>query len=433
MNRLSLWQLLSLTALGLALGMISATLEPGLLGAQVLRLAPDRRNTVLGLTTFVGLIVAMVTQPIMGTLSDRMRSRWGRRIPFFLAGTIGAIFALTLVAFAPGFIFLLGGVIALQISTNTIQGPWQALIPDQVPDRQLGLASGLKLLWEGTAAVVGRLIAGQILAREPEWGIWATTAVIAVPALVLLITLAVTVISLLTARNIVPASEAPASHSARRALVPNLRELFTIDLRAYPAFGWWFLNRLLFWGALIAVGVYLLFFAIDVVGLSEAQAQGYIGQVSAVLGGALLLIAIPASRIADRVPRKPLVIAAGILASAGTVVVLITRELWVITFGGAIIGAGAGLYLIASWALITEIVPKAEAARYLGVANIASAGGSALARVVGGTLIDAVNAAGDSRAVGYFSLYALAAGLFFLSAFAVLPLNPHPQRGEKTE
>jgi len=35
--------------------------------------------------------------------------------------------------------------------------------------------------------------------------------------------------------------------------------MLAIDLRAYPAFGWWFLNRLLFWCAVIAVSIFLLF------------------------------------------------------------------------------------------------------------------------------------------------------------------------------
>jgi MFS family permease len=92
--------------------------------------------------------------------------------------------------------------------------------------------------------------------------------------------------------------------------------------------------------------------------------------------------------------------------------VSLTRDFGVMTTGGALIGAGVGVYLIADWALITEIVPRAEAARYIGVANIATAGGSAIARLAGGTLIDGINAAAYSTSIGYFTLYAIAAGLF---------------------
>lgn len=416
MKSLSLSRLLSLTVMGFALGMVSATLEPALLGYKILELTPDRRNTVLGFTTFVGLVVAGLTQPVMGALSDRTCTRWGRRLPYMLSGVVILIIGLIGIAIAPTFAFLLSGVVILQMASNTVQGPWQALVPDQAPDQQRGLASGLKLLWEGMAAVVGRVIAGYLIGLTPIWGRPAIGAAIAVPAICLITALAV------TARG---SSSAAVDNpiGPRRSIGTALSHTFSIDLRTYPAFGWWFLNRLFFWCAMIAVSIFLLFFAIDVVGLTEAEAQRYIGLASAVLGVALLLCAIPASRLADRVPRKSLVFAAGLIACAGTIVVLSTRELAVMLIGGALIGAGTGIYLISSWALITEIVPRAEAARYLGLANIATALGSASARLIGGTMIDGVNAANSSTSAGYLTVYAIAAGLFFLSALAVIPLR----------
>lgn len=416
MKSLSLTRLLSLTVMGFALGMVSATLEPALLGYKILELTPDRRNTVLGFTTFVGLVVAGLTQPVMGALSDRTRTRWGRRLPYMLSGVVILIIGLIWIATAPTLAFLLSGVVILQMASNTVQGPWQALVPDQIPDQQRGLVSGLKLLWEGMAAVVGRVIAGYLIGLAPIGGRVASGAAIAVPAICLIAGLAI------TARGIRPSfSDNPIG--SRRSIGTALSHTFSIDLRAYPAFGWWFLNRMFFWCAMIAVSIFLLFFAIDVVGLAEAEAQRYIGLASAVLGGALLLCAIPASRWADRVPRKRLVFTAGLIACAGTMVVLITRELAVMLIGGALIGAGTGIYLISSWALITEIVPRAEAARYLGIANMAAALGSASARLIGGALIDGVNAANGSTSIGYLTVYGIAAGLFFFSALAVIPLR----------
>jgi MFS family permease len=42
-----------------------------------------------------------------------------------------------------------------------------------------------------------------------------------------------------------------------------------------------------------------------------------------------------------------------------------------------------GLFNSANWALATDLIPKAEEARYLGLANLATAGGAALARLIG--------------------------------------------------
>ena len=68
-------------------------------------------------------------------------------------------------------------------------------------------------------------------------------------------------------------------------------------------------------------------------------------------------------------------------------IVVLAPNLTVIYIGGFVIGAGAGIFYTANWALGTELVPQAEAARYLGIANIATAGGSGIARLLGGALI----------------------------------------------
>jgi len=51
------------------------------------------------------------------------------------------------------------------------------------------------------------------------------------------------------------------------------------------------------------------------------------------------------------------------------------------------VGLGVGTLISANWALVTDIVPREEAARYLGIADIATAGSSGLARFLGGALI----------------------------------------------
>ncbi len=129
--------------------------------------------------------------------------------------------------------------------------------------------------------------------------------------------------------------------------------------------------------------------------------------------------------------RKPLVIAAGLVACLGTLIILVARDVTLITVAAVIVGIGIGTFLSANWALVTDIVPRNEAARYLGIANIATAGGSAIARLLGGTLIDPINTALGAPS-GYIALYALAAAFFLLSAIVIIPL-PATQPAQKPE
>jgi MFS family permease len=423
MKRIPFLRLLGVTILGFALTLVSNTLEPAVLGRKVIELVPEGRNTALGLTTFAGLIVAILVQPIVGVFSDRTRSRWGRRLPYMAAGTAMVIACLFLISGAPVFTLVVVGLLLIQLASNTVQGPWQALIPDQVPDSQRGQASGLKAMLDILAFVVGRLVAGQLVGRFDEWGPAAVYAAVSVPAVVYIVALAITAWS---------AREGPeaAEVAPQRTVGQALRATFSVDFRAHPAFGWWFANRTLFWAGFLALNTFLLFYLIDVVGMSEGGAQKFIGTLSTILGGALVLVSIPSGWLSDRIGRKPLVVLAGILAAIGTAVLLAVRSEALLTVAGLIIGASVGTFLAANWALVTDIVPKQEAARYLGVANIATAGGSAIARFLGGALIDTLNRATGTMNVGYLTVFGLALAFFVISAIVILPL-PVPQTREK--
>ena len=424
MKRISFLRLLGVTILGFALTLVSNTLEPAVLGRKVIELVPEGRNTALGLTTFAGLIVAIVVQPIVGVFSDRTRSRWGRRLPYMAAGTAMVIACLFLIAGAPVFAVVVVGLLLIQLSSNIVQGPWQALIPDKVPDSQRGQASGLKAMLDILAFVAGRIVAGQLVGRFAEWGQAAVYAAVAVPSVVYIIALAITAWS---------AGEAPqaAESAPQRTVGEALRATFSVDFRAHPAFGWWFANRTLFWAGFLALNTFLLFYLIDVVGMSEGGAQKFIGTLSTILGVALVLVSLPSGWLSDRIGRKPLVVFAGILAAIGTGVLLSARSEALLTVSGLIIGAAVGTFLSANWALVTDIVPREEAARYLGVANIATAGGSAIARFLGGALIDSLNRATGTLNVGYLTVFGLALAFFIASAIVILPL-PVPGAKGKT-
>jgi MFS family permease len=115
-------------------------------------------------------------------------------------------------------------------------------------------------------------------------------------------------------------------------------------------------------------------------------------------------------------------LAAGLVAFAGAFALLFVRTETLITVAGAIIGMGVGTFLSASWALATDVVPGAEAARYLGIANIATCIGSGGARLLGGVLIDPINKALGSSSSGYLFLFSLATLFFLASALVVIPL-----------
>jgi MFS family permease len=495
MKKISYLRMFIMSLLGFALTFSSNIQDPPLMTFKVRQLvSPNLDNTALGILGFVGLLVAMVVQPIVGVFSDRAKTRLGRRLPFIIGGALLIAVSLFLLASAPTLWVLLLGVILIQFSSNLLQGPWQALIPDLVPESQRGKASSLKAVMDIIALVVGGMVAGMILGKSgiARWGNTAVYIAVAVPTVVFFLFVIITAIWAREKEESVPAS-APS-----RTVGQALAEAFTVDTGSEPASGkrssgrivfwgafavlvaslavylagfltvlekikagvknpslplysyvagmvtilsllaiivfifanmrsnrmfrFWFANRILFWGAFIAINSFLINYMMDVIGMTQADAQTFYGHLKMILGGALIVLALVAGWLSDKFGRKPIMLIAGLVSFAGAFTLLFVRNLTLISIAGAIVGMGIGAFLTASWALATDIVPPGEAARYMGIANIATCIGSGVARLLGGVLIDPINKILGSSSSGYLLLYSLAAACFLASALVIIPL-----------
>ena len=108
-------------------------------------------GTAASLLKSLGTLVAIIWQPIVGGISDRTVSPWGRRRPFIAAGTAGDLLFLTGIALAGSYWWVVVFYFLLQFASNTAQAPYQGLLPDVVPQTQRGVASG----YYGVANLVG--------------------------------------------------------------------------------------------------------------------------------------------------------------------------------------------------------------------------------------------------------------------------------------
>jgi Na+/melibiose symporter-like transporter len=419
-KKISFLRMLVISLLGFALTFSSNIQDPPLMTYKVRQLAPNLPNTVLGILGFIGLLVAMIVQPIVGVFSDRARTKLGRRLPFIIGGAVLMAASLFLLAAAPALWVLFPGMIFIYLSSNILQGPWQALIPDLVPESQRGAASTLKAVMDILALVVSGAVAGVLLGKAgiARWGNNAVFVAAAVPAVLFFVFVLFTG---LWAREH-PDAIHGSGHVEGKTIGEALKGAFYVNFRERPVFGWWFANRILFWGAFIAINSFLINYLVDVIKMTPGEAQGFYGTLKIILGGALIILALAAGWLSEKFGRKPVILSAGLVAFVGTFALLFMRDRTLITVAGSIIGMGVGAFLSASWALATDIVPCGEAARYLGIANIASCIGSGSARLLGGVLIDPINRALGSSSLGYLLLFALAAGCFLASALVILPL-----------
>jgi MFS family permease len=410
----SLRYLIIIGLFGLGLGFTISLLDPFTYNEKVRVLAPPGyKNTTLGLITVMALVVALIVQPWVGQWSDRTHSRWGKRAPFLTAGVIGISFSLILVVVADSLWTLV--VAAMLVSTffNTIQAAWQPLIPDQVPEPQHGTSAGIKTVLELIGLITGIIAVGFMLSRGNLWG---------APLLAMALLFIILLTTLLTLRR----SPSLATSTPNLRGKNPLRVLLSTLRNASPAFHWWMLNRFLFWSSAIAVRTFMLNYLEDVLGLSAAEAQALGSRLLVILGAGVLILALPAGAVADRIGRRPILIAAGIMAATGATGFIFTRDLFLLFVAGGLIAAGTGIFASASWALATDLAPLSQGALYLALANSATVVGSIGGRL-GGPVIDGVNQLLDTAALGYMVVFAISA-LFFLGSSLVVLKMPERKK-----
>jgi MFS family permease len=359
---------------------------------------PHDKGKALSLLEGIGTVMAVVWQPMMGAVSDRSRSRFGRRRPFILAGTIGDVFFLTGLALSGSYWLLVIFYFLLQTASNTAQGPYQGMMPDVVPEDQRGTASGYYGIANLVGTLFGTVVAGLILAHAGR-----PAAVGSILAL-LLVTMLVTVL-------FVPDRTPPALERFRSPR-EVLWATFTTPLR-YPNFLWLMISRLLILMGIVGIQSFTLFYFSDTFFYGDNRATT--AATTAVVGLVVLLaIAVtwPAARISDRIGRRPLILIGGAVAGLGVLVLIFGGYRWmpraILTplaaflglpelvaqtlAAGLLIGAGLGAFLSVDWAFITDVIPVDQAGLFFGFSNIATAGSGIIARFVAGFLLDHFNA-----------------------------------------
>ena len=400
-NALRPMHYVNISIFGLGLAALSTSLGQIILPIRVLDLAPESlKNTYLGILTFAGMAMAMLIQPIVGYLSDRTTLRWGRRRPYIALGTLLATVLMVGIGIAQSYPWLVVAAVLVQMSANLAQSPYDAVIKDKVPQGQRGRVSSIRAFSGASGAIMFILITGFIMDRHTvgDRDLWLWLA-LALPATMMAATMVWTIFSV---------------HEDGRGHAYQHRGATATWGHAggsHPQLPWILLAGFFFTLAAGILQTYILFFFRDVVKLENPASS--VGIMAAAVGITIIIALYPAGLLADRVGRRPLLIASAALGSAGSLLFFIAQDLTQVVLIGILLGLAVGIFMTAGRALITDMVSEHRAAQQLGFANFALLGGLAVAKL-GGIAIDALNRQGDN--LGYYTLLALCAASFLVAA-----------------
>jgi len=368
-------------------------------------IAGSNADLLIGRVTAAGGVFALLTPILVGWLSDRTVTRWGRRRPWMVAGTILNIIGLGLLALSTNQLTFVAAYLVVQLSNNAAGAAYTGVIPDVVRAEDRGRASGLLGTMNQLGTVVGVGLVGLTfkLYGDTRAGLLAGYGVVAV---ILAITLLITVIAV---KEPVPIS-LPRSRGRARvgaaaivcggAFLVALVALFAIlvaplgswlvpviavfvaagvatvlaarQLPALMAFFQAFRSNDFFWTfatrGLVTLGIFSilpfmeLYFR-DVVRAKDAGAASAFWLL-AVIAGAIIPSMI-GGVLSDRTGRRKLFVY--ISSAIQTVVVSVLlfgliRSLTLLYILGILYGIGYGAYYAVDWALACDVLPNREEA-----------------------------------------------------------------------
>ena len=395
---------LKITVLGFALTSLWSSLHTIILPLRLLDFVPEsQKNTYLDMLILTGLLLAFFVQPIAGALSDSFKSSWGRRRPFILVGTVAVIIFTFGIGIYAGYAAVFVIYCAMQVASNVAQGPYQAFIPDLVPENKRGRAAGVR----GFLLILGGVLLVRVTAifmthyPADKSGLWLSLVV-----LVILVAIAL-IFTLFSIRE----QPWPGKSVSPRNAVLNS---FKVDLRARPQFIPFLIASFLIFIAWNTLMAHALYYFKDMTGVASPAAAT--GDLVLTMGAAMLVVVFFAGWLSDKIGHRSVAIGAGFMGAIGTVALFFSTGYWQILLSGVLLGMCAGAWLSSQWALATDLVGKTEAGKYIGIVNMAVAGAGAASRLIG-PLIDTLNH--HSFGLGY-QVMLLACFVYFITGSILL-------------
>lgn len=361
------------------------------------------RAQALALVTTLGVLGSTIATPIVGVLSDRTRSKRGRRAPWILFGGIAGALFLASMTLAPSVAIVALLWTITQVMLSCVNGPIATTMADRVVETRRGTVSALSGLGTFLGGILGVIGVGIGLS---------------IIGLNVYIVLAVIVVICATGFVLIAKDR-----SSKDLVVPAISAKsflsgFLVPLRDRD-FRWVWTARLLLTFGYATSGA-LAFYVLQSYikpALSAAQATALVPILSVLVIPFTLIALVVAGRLSDRLKRrKVFVLGSSVLMAIGLLVPLVSPTIPGLIVSGILVGIAYGAYLTVDQALFVDVLPdRTTAGRDLGIAYLGGNIGTALGPVLAAAVLGVTGS--------YGPIYLVAAVLVLVAAFAILPVK----------
>jgi MFS family permease len=395
--------------LGLANAGAVITLIPVLavlIPAQTTQIDPLHSASSLAFVLTLGASAALIANPLAGALSDRTTSRFGRRRPWLLLGTLGASLSLGLLANSQSIVVLAAAWFLVQLFGNMLMAAYGAILPDRVPVAQRGTTQAIIGMASPAAIILSDVLFTQV--HDLRIAYYPIIAVQLVLALLFVIFYKETPLP----KDCVPPFR-----------LKSFLASFWINPRKYPVFARAWLMWFLIWlGYNLGNGGFFFLYVQNITRYADIFPGHLVKEGMATVQILQIVVGVPmmmaAGVLSDRSRQRKRFVLVGTLMIFIGLLILISFSSWtMVLIASVTIGAGFWIYYSLGLALITQLLPSAaDRGKDLGVINIAATLPQILMPPLGAVI---VNHFGVGVPFGYQGLFAIGAVALILGMFLI--------------
>lgn len=427
---LSFWQIWNMS-----FGFLGVQIGYSLQNANTSRILQSLDADVHQLSYFwlAAPVAGLIVQPIVGLFSDRTWTRFGRRIPFILGGSLLAGAALFLMPNAEMFVHLMPALffagmmlLFMDMAFNVTMQPFRALVADMVNEKQRTKGYAVQTFLVNFGAVVGSVLPFVLVnmfgmsnestpeAKVPESVAWAYY----IGGFILIATVLVTAFR----TKEYPPEQYNKFNAAAGAVSskPKFRELLTgipkvmWQLAVVQFFSWF--SLFLLWTYTTPMVARNVWGTTDTASVAYNEAGDWVGVIFAVYSVFSALFALVIVWLSNRIGNKGVYAVSLVLGGLGFIGMTMCTDKYELIIPMLGLGVAWAAILAMPYAILSKSIPSDRMGVYMGIFNFTITIPQIVCGIIGGVMVSQLfdnNASGMIVMAGV-SLILGAAAVFFV-------------------
>ncbi|WP_167203050.1 MFS transporter [Actinomyces respiraculi] len=329
---------------------------------------------VFSRATSLSALLMLAVVPIVGALSDRTLSRFGRRRPWIVGGYLVALLSFFVIGNTTSSVVIIAAYIIGIASAQAGFNAYSVIPVEGVPGNMRGRIMGVMGLCGALAMSAGAYIAGALVDIS-------TVLLMTVPP----------VLAIICALPLLVLYKDP-RHDREEIPQGGTLDMFAhmfVNPVKHPNFGLVWLSRFLAGAGMAAFLSFFVLYLIIRLHMTPSDAGAMAGRLSLMSAPVSILVFTGSGWISDKLGMlRPLVALAAVIMSVGLVVAATSTTITGFTIAWMIFAIGQPMYLTVDLALCAKVLPnEADAGKDMAVFGLALNLGNVLVPAIAPTLL----------------------------------------------